>query len=172
MKNDRYFFLLLTFYILFILLSVFFQYQPGMAVFTNFIGFSKQLLALVPMTFVLIGLFEVWVKKETVEKHLGHSAGFRGYLWCVILAGTTLGGLYTALPVAHALYKKGAGYNKIFFYLGAATVCRIPMTLFEISFLGIEFTLIRWAITLPLFWITAEVMGKIALGKKIKVFRD
>ncbi len=39
-----------------------------------------------------MGLFEVWVKRETVEKHLGEGSGFKGHLWAIVLASTMGGG--------------------------------------------------------------------------------
>ncbi len=37
----------------------------------------------------------------------------RGYLWSILLAATTVGGTYVAIPVANALYHKGARYSMI-----------------------------------------------------------
>ena len=89
-------------------------------------------------------------QKETVEKHLGKESGIRGYTWGVLLAGTTVGGLYVAFPVAYSLYNKGAKLSVIFTYLGASAICRVPMTIFETSFMGIKFSIIRWSVSLPL----------------------
>lgn len=108
------------------------------------------MLKILPCAFILIGLFEVWVKRETVEKHFGEESGLKGYLWAVLLAGTTVGGLYVAFPVAYSLHSKGARLSVIFTYLGAAAICRVPMTIFEASFLGIKFTAIRLFVSLPL----------------------
>jgi len=94
-----------------------------------------------------------------VERHLGEQAGLRAHLWAVLLAGTTVGGLYVAFPVAAALQRKGARLAFLFTYIGASGVCRIPMTLFEASFLGIEFTLIRYALAVPLIILSSELMG-------------
>ena len=38
----------------------------------------------------------------------------------------------------------------IFTYIGASAVCRIPMNLFELSFMGVKFTAIRLTVSLPL----------------------
>ena len=114
---------------------------------------------MLPFAFLLIGLFEVWVKRETVEKHLGQESGWKGYLWAVLLAGTVVGPLYIALPVAYSLYKKGAKFGVIFTYIGASAICRIPMATFEASFLGFKFTAIRLAVSLPLVVLTSMILG-------------
>jgi len=134
----------------FLLGSWFFDYRPGMLIGRNFLDFSWVMVKIVPVVFVLIGLFEVWVKKETVERHLGEESGMKGFIWAILLAGTTVGGLYTAFPVAAALWRKGAKLSVILTYIGASAVCRIPMTTFEATFLGLKFTLIRLLISIPL----------------------
>ena len=48
------------------------------------------------------------MKRETVERHLGQGSGPQAYVWTMLLAGMTVGGLYLAFPVACSLAKKGA----------------------------------------------------------------
>jgi len=119
------------------------------------------MLALLPCAFVLIALFEVWVKRETVERHFGKGSGIRGYLWGMLLAGMTVGGMYLAFPVAAALFRKGARLTVIFAYMGFAGVCRIPMTFFEASFMGGLPPAVRLAVSIPLVIVAAHFMGRI-----------
>jgi len=128
-----------------------------------------KMFKILPCAFILIGLFEVWVKQETVMKHLGENSGLKGYVWVLLLAGFSIGGLYVAFPLAETLHKKGASLEIIFAYLGFAGVCRIPMTIFEISFLGLPFTLIRLLITIPLFLLIGILMGKILQKKNYEL---
>ncbi len=144
---------------LFILGSFIFRFQFGITAGRHFLDFGSEMIRIVPFAFILIGLFEVWVPKHVVERHLGEQAGLRAHLWAVLLAGTTVGGLYVAFPVAAALQRKGARLSFLFTYIGASGVCRIPMTLFEASFLGIEFTLIRYLTAVPLIVVTSELLG-------------
>ena len=99
---------------LFVLLSVGVGFDPGEQIAANFASFSVDMLKILPSAFVLIGLFEVWVKTETVERHLGEGSGLEGHLWAVALSGTTVGGLYVAFPVAHSLFRKGARSSAMF----------------------------------------------------------
>ncbi|MCD6183037.1 MAG: permease [Thermovirga sp.] len=146
-------------YIAFLIFSFVKGFDLGKQVGINFLTFSVSMAKILPCAFVLIGLFEVWVKKETVEKHFGHKSGIRGYIWAILLGGTTVGGLYVSFPVAHSLYNKGAKLSVIFTYIGASAICRIPMTIYEASFMGIKFTAIRFLVSLPLV-----VLSSIALG--------
>jgi uncharacterized membrane protein YraQ (UPF0718 family) len=151
--------LLIASYFIFLVASWLTGFYPGQQIGGNFLSFAIDMLKILPGAFILIGLFEVWVKRETVERHLGEKSGFRGYLWAILLSSTTVGGLYLALPVAYTIYSKGARLSVIFTYLGAAAICRIPMAVFEASFLGIKFTAIRWLVSLPLVIITSILLG-------------
>ena len=150
---------LIAVYAVFLVVSWVTGFSPGREVGQNFVSFAVEMLKILPCAFILIGLFEVWVKSSTVERHLGERSGIRGYLWAVLLAGTTVGGLYVAFPVAYSLYHKGARLSVIFTYIGASAIVRIPMTIFEASFLGIKFTIIRMLVSLPLVVITAMLLG-------------
>ena len=161
--------LLIGGYLLFLVASFLWGFAPGMKIGRNFLSFSIEMLKILPCAFVLIGLFEVWVKKETVEKHLGAESGLRGYLWSVLLAGTTVGGLYVAFPVAYSLHRKGARLSVIFSYIAAAAICRIPMTIFEASFLGIKFSIIRLAVSLPLVFVSSMLLGSFLEKKHYRI---
>ena len=156
-------------YVVFLIISWTFGFNPGKEISYNFVSFSVDMFKILPCAFILIGLFEVWVKRETVEKHLGERSGIKGYIWAMLLAGTTVGGLYVAFPVAYSLYSKGAKLSVIFTYLGAAAICRIPMAIFEASFMGIKFTAIRLLVSLPLVIVASMLLGNYLTKRNYKL---
>lgn len=101
----------------FVLFSFVTGFDTGKRMGRTFGATLLTMMSLLPCAFVLIGLFDVWVKRETVERHLGKGSGLRGYLWTILLAATTVGGLYLAFPVAYSLHKKGARLGVIFAYI-------------------------------------------------------
>jgi len=143
-----------------VVLSLLLRFSPGIRIGRNFVSFAFEMLKILPCAFILIGLFEVWVKRETVERHLGKESSIRGYLWAILLAGTTVGGLYVAFPVAYALFRKGAKLSVIFTYLGASAIARVPMTVFEASYMGVKFTAIRLFVSIPLVILSAAILGQ------------
>jgi uncharacterized membrane protein YraQ (UPF0718 family) len=160
---------LIAAYALFIGLSWVIDFSPGKEVSINFATFAWNMLRILPFAFILIGLFEVWVKQETIVKHFGESSGLRGHLLAILLAGTTIGGVHIALPVSYSLFNKGAKLSVIFTYLGASAICRIPMTIFEASFLGIKFTIIRYVVSLPLIVIASTLLGNYLTRKGFRL---
>jgi uncharacterized membrane protein YraQ (UPF0718 family) len=156
-------------YAVFIGVSWLLGYHPGQEISRNFASFSLEMLAILPCAFILIGLFEVWVKRETVEKYLGEESGIKGYLWAVLLSSSVVGGLYVAFPVAYSLYSKGAKLGVIFAYLGASAICRVPMGIFEASFLGIKFTTIRLLVSIPLVIISSMILGRYLARRNYRI---
>jgi uncharacterized membrane protein YraQ (UPF0718 family) len=144
-------------------------FTPGKEMARTFTATLWYMLELLPCAFVLIALFDVWVKRETVERHFGKGAGVRGYLWGMVLAGLTVGGTYVAFPVACSLFRKGARLSLIFAYVGFASVCRIPMTTFEASFMGPLFTAVRLGVSIPLVIVLSLAMGRVLEGRGYEV---
>ena len=154
-------------YLIFLLISWVFDFAPGITIGNNFYDFIMSMLKVLPFAFILIGLFEVWIKKETVEKYFGNASGYKGYIWAIILSSTTVGGVYVAFPVAFSLYSKGAKLSIVLTYIGSSALTRIPMTIFEASFLGIRFSIIRLLVSIPLVIISSILIGN-SLGENAK----
>jgi len=79
------------------------------------------------------------------------------------------GPLYGAFPIAYILYKKGTSVRNIFIYLGAFSSLKIPMLGIEVGYLGIEFTLVRTLISLPLFIAIGFIMERLLKGREFRV---
>lgn len=156
-------------YFLFLIISKGVSFSPGIEIGKNFIQFFLHLVRIVPCLFVILGLFDVWVEKEKIERKMGQKSGIMGFILAILLASTTVGGIYLAFPVAYSLWEKGARLAVIFTYVGAAGVCRVLMTFFEASFLGMKFSLIRILISLPLVVLTALLIERQVKKEQYKI---
>lgn len=126
----------------------------------GYLGFLKEMLSVLPMMFLLIRIFDVWVPRDIVERHVGENAGPIAILWMILLAMRQADQLDGAFPVAVTLYKKGCAAKYVFIYLGAFSVMKLPMLSFEITFLGWGFSLVRLVFTLPVFIVIGCIMGR------------
>lgn len=126
------------------------------------------MMSFLPFLFIIIGLFDIWLPKETLEKYIDRKSGVKGIFLVILLAMLQAGPLYGAFPVAHILHKKGASSRNIFIYLGAFSSMKLPMLGIEIGYLGIKFTILRTLISLPLFICIGFVMEKV-VGSNFKV---
>ncbi|MFO7814341.1 MAG: permease [Halanaerobiales bacterium] len=143
-----------------ILISYILDFSLGIKIGDNFMIFARDMVKILPPAFILIGLFDVWVERETIEKNFGKSSGFKRYIYSILLAATTVGGTFVAFPVANALFHKGAKYSSIFTYITAASLVMIPMSIMEASILGLKFTTIRIGVSLPLVVISSILLEK------------
>lgn len=140
-----------TGFLILIGLSYLFDFAAGEKIGQNFWMFFKEMILFLPLMFVLIGLFDVWMPREKIEKHIGRESGWKGTGLIILLATLQAGPLYGAFPFAYILWKKGCSIRNIFIYLGTFSAIKIPMLTFEIGFLGLKFSLLRTLITLPVF---------------------
>jgi uncharacterized membrane protein YraQ (UPF0718 family) len=146
-----------------------FDFHPATKISENFWLFFKEMLTFLPCIFILIGILDVWIPKEKVEKHIGKESGIKGIFWVVLLATLQAGPLYAAFPVAYLLWKKGCGIKNIFIYLGAFSTLKIPMLTFEIGFLGLKFSLLRTLFTLPTFILIGYLMEFYLRNKSFEI---
>ncbi|MDD3168035.1 MAG: permease [Eubacteriales bacterium] len=102
-----------------------------------------DMLSVIPPIFILLGLLDVWVKRETMVRFMGEGSGFIGVLLAFFIGSAAAGPLYGAFPVAGVLLKKGSKLSNVFIMIGAWSTTKIPLLLFEASALGIKFTIIR-----------------------------
>ncbi len=104
----------------------------------------KEFLLLLPPIFVLTGLADVYIEKETVVKYMGNSSLSVGALLAVVFGALAAGPLYAAFPVASVMLRKGASYVNVMIFIGAWSTLKVPMFLFETASLGMTFSVARW----------------------------
>lgn len=154
--------IIIVLYVVFVVFSFIAEFDAGIDVFNNFLSFSIKMFQILPCAFILIGLIEVWISREMIEKFFGEASGLMGHIWAIILSSTTVGGAYVAFPLGYTLLQKGAKLSIVLTYIGSAALTRIPMTIFEASFLGIKFTLTRLLVSIPLVILSSIILGKTA----------
>ena len=145
-------------------------FHPGQAVFTNFRQALFEMLTFVPFVFIIVGLFDVWVPKEKIERHIGRESGIKGIALVTLLAMLQAGPLYSTFPVVYVMYKKGASPRNIFIYLGVFSCMKVPLLGFEIGYLGLKFSLVRTLVTIPLFIAIGYFMEWYLRDKNFQVF--
>jgi len=108
-----------------------------------------EMFIIVPPIFLLLGLFDVWVPRETIIKLMGENSGLLGISLALLLGSFSAGPLYAAFPVAAVLMNKGCKFSNILLFVGAWATTKIPMLLFEAGSMGWSFMLTRLLINIP-----------------------
>lgn len=118
-----------------------------------------QLLLILPPIFILMGLLDVWVPRETMSRYIGRGSGIGGAALSFVLGSAAAGPLYGAFPVAAMLLKKGASLTNILVLIGAWSTTKIPLLMFEFTSLGPAFTLTRFLANLAVITIIAIALS-------------
>ncbi|MCR4442002.1 MAG: permease [Peptococcaceae bacterium] len=160
LKRYRWFFLLL---VIDLLLAA---YNPdeGRTVFKHTSAIFLQMLGVLPPIFLILGLLDTWVPRETVIRHLGEESGIKGIGLSFLLGAAAAGPLYAAFPIAALMAQKGVKYRNIIIFLGAWSTMKIPMFLFELTSLGSRFAVTRLLFNVPgillMAWLVDRVVGE------------
>ncbi|QSX09366.1 permease [Alkalibacter rhizosphaerae] len=125
------------------------------------IGYSfKELLSVLPPIFILLGLLDVWVPKETMMKYMGEGSGLKGVLISIFIGSAAAGPLYGAFPLAGVFMKKGVKFTNVLIFIGAWSTTKIPMFLFELTALGTRFAVTRLIASMVGIFIIAHLVDK------------
>ena len=127
-----------------------------------------EMLFIIPPVFVLLGLLDVWVPRESMVRYMGEGSGIKGVLLSLFIGSAAAGPLYAAFPVADVLMKKGVSFSNVMIFIGAWSTTKIPMVLFEFESLGASFALTRLLVDIPGIIIIALLLTKLGRKEEIK----
>lgn len=128
----------------------------------------KEMTLIIPPIFVLLGLLDMWVPRETMIKYMGEGSGLKGIFLAFFLGSAAAGPLYAAFPIAAVFMKKGVKFSNILIFIGAWSTTKIPMFLFELSSLGIKFALTRLLVDIPGIIIIAYTLKAVIKEEEVK----
>ncbi len=133
------------------------------------IGYGlREMLLVIPPVFVLLGLLDVWVPRETMMRFMGPGSGLRGGALAFVLGSAAAGPLYAAFPIASVLMKKGTSLVNVLIFIGAWSTTKIPMFLFEYSALGARFAVTRLLVDIPGIVIIALVLKRLLTPAEVE----
>lgn len=124
----------------------------------------RQMLIVIPPIFLLLGILDIWVSKETMIKLMGKDSGLMGMAVAFILGAFSAGPLYAAFPIAGILMKKGSRFLNVLIFIGAWSTTKVPLLLFEVSTMGWKFMITRFIIDLFGIVLIAYLTEKIVIS--------
>jgi uncharacterized membrane protein YraQ (UPF0718 family) len=122
---------------------------------------TLEMLSVIPPIFILLGLLDVWIQRETMVKFMGEKSGVLGIAIAFLLGSAAAGPLYAAFPVAGILLKKGSKFSNVLIFIGAWATTKIPLLLFETTSMGWKFMLTRFLIDIPVIALIAYMTEKL-----------
>jgi len=133
---------------------------------------AVEMLSVIPPIFILLGLLDVWVQRETMIKLMGEKSGVLGILMAFSLGSAAAGPLYAAFPIAAVLLKKGSKFSNVLIFIGAWSTTKIPMLLFEASSMGWTFMITRFVIDIPGIMLIAYITERLLNEKEKQYIYD
>lgn len=124
---------------------------------------GKQILSMlmiVPPIFILIGLFDVWIPRETIINLMGEGSKAKGMILAFFLGAFSAGPTLIAFPIAMMMLKKGAKYSNVIFFLMVWSSLKLPIIFYQITTLGLKFSLIINTTMVIVFIISALLVDK------------
>ena len=142
-------------------------------VFENSLYYFKELFEVIPLILLLTAMIDAWIPQELIGDKIGSGAGIKGYALSLLIGSVSAGPIYAAFPVTKMLYKKGAGLSNVTIILSAWAVIKLPMLINETKFLGFNYMITRWIITIFAIMIIGTIVGKLVkredVDKNIKL---
>lgn len=138
-----------------------FKPEIGMNSLTGTLENLKEMLEIMPPIFILLGLLDAWVERETMIKLMGEDSKVLGIIIAFLLGSVAAGPLYVSFPFAGTLLKKGGNLFNVLIFIGAWSATKIPISLFEASVMGWRFMVTRYIIDIPVIIIIAYIIDKI-----------
>jgi uncharacterized membrane protein YraQ (UPF0718 family) len=111
--------------------------------------------------FLVAGLTQVLIPRETIERWLGVGSGWRGILLACLAGALIPGGPYVYYPIAGGLLKSGASLGVLVAFVTAKNLWSVSRLPYEFALLGPDLTLLRYALTFlfpPLIGFLAEAI--------------
>jgi uncharacterized membrane protein YraQ (UPF0718 family) len=131
-----------------------------------------SMLLLVPPIFILIGLFDVWVPRETIINLMGEESKFKGMFFAFLLGAFSAGPTLVAFPIAHLMLKKGARYSNVLFFLMVWSSLKLPIIFFQITAIGWQLPIIINTTLFIIFVISALLSDYVFTDKDRTTFYD
>lgn len=160
--------ILILMVLIFISINFLFPQHSGRVYMTT-LDYFIEMLMILPAVFILMGLFQAWVSRDFIQKHLGAESGMKGMFISFLFGTLPTGPLYVAFPIAAGLLQKGARITNITVFLGAWAATKLPQIMVEIKFLGVAFTLVLQALTIISVFSIGLLMERIMKNETIEV---
>ena len=131
-----------------------------------------SMLLVIPPIFILIGLFDVWVERETMIKLMGENSGIKGMVIAFLVAAFSAGPTIAAFPIAAMMLKKGAKYTNVLFFVMVWSSLKLPIVIFQITTIGLTLTLIINLTMLAVFVLGAIVANKVFTQSEVEELEE
>ncbi|RZN49346.1 Fe-S cluster protein [archaeon] len=130
--------------------------------------FVREMIEILPPVIIIATLIDVWVPHQAIIRLLGSSSGVKGIVASIAMGSVFAGPIYAAFPLTQSLMRKGASLTNIVIILSAWAVTKVPMLVVESKFLGIDFMLSRYLLTVPMLVIIGLTVSRLVSERAVR----
>ncbi|HLN19264.1 MAG TPA: hypothetical protein VK255_03800 [Patescibacteria group bacterium] len=127
-----------------------------------FVRSLKELLKLLPLllfVYIIIFAINLYLKPETIKKHLGHDSGMKGWLYALLGSILISAPPYVAFPMLKELRQHGMRYSFIAVFMNNRHVQPAMLPVMAYYF-GLPFTITISIYILIFAVINGKIIGK------------
>ncbi|HZK39398.1 MAG TPA: permease [Clostridia bacterium] len=162
-KKNKLLFLVALVYLLIFAVSS----DKAMESVKNSMYYLTEMIQILPVIFLFTVVIEALIPKEMIMRSFGEHSGLKGNLLALLLGSVSAGPIYAAFPVSKALLGKGARVSNIVIILSTWAVIKVPMLANEAKFLGVNFMVVRWILTVIAIFVMAYIIGSLVKKKDL-----
>lgn len=134
--------------------------EKALSSVNNSIYYLIEMIQVLPVIFLLTVVIDALVPKEMIMRGFGENSGIKGNLLALLLGSISAGPIYAAFPISKTLLGKGANISNIVIILSTWAVVKVPMLFNEVKFLGINFMIVRWILTVAAIFAMAYLTAR------------
>lgn len=139
------------------ILLLMFDTEKAISSYNNSLYYVKEMLLVMPVVIIFTILISAWIPHKTIISHLGISSGIKGNILAVLIGMLSTGPIYAAFPIAGIIKQKGGSTQNVVIILSTWAVVKVPMLINEVKFLGFDFMITRWILTIFAIVIFAKI---------------
>lgn len=127
--------------------------------FVDFIGTLIKIMPILIFVFIIMVLMNLFVKPDTIKKHLGSNSGIKGWVYVIIGSIFIVGPPYILFPYLGELQKQGMRNSLIVAFMSNRTVSPVFIPVM-IYYFGLLFTVV-----ISIYIIIFSVINGVFVGK-------
>jgi|GEM_PF-5122110 len=148
---------------------VIFDPTRGFKIIEYFLSSIIETGPILVLMFVFLGFFQVWMQSNKAQEVIENNKGIKGILYAYLLGSMICGPIYPGFSLSKMLLEKGTSISIIIILLSVWATTKIALLPLEIKLLGLNFTIVRWSVTLVAIYLLSIICE--AIIKRLTTYR-
>jgi uncharacterized membrane protein YraQ (UPF0718 family) len=140
--------------------------EYAVSAFENFLATLYQVFPILLLVFFVMFLSFIFIKPETVKRHLGHDSGLKGWFYATLGSIVISGPPYVLFPLLGELKKHGMKYSLIAVFMNNRNVQPTFLPVMAYYF-GWQFSIVFAGYVLAFSLLSGLIIGRLMREKNL-----